>query len=300
METVNVGGRSIKVSNPGKIFYPRDKITKRMLVQYYVKVSGYMLPHIKDRPLTMHRFPAGVDREGFYQKEAPHYFPEWIQRYRAVNKTGGDTTYPLCNDAESLAYIAEQGCVTLHVWLSRVDKPDQPDKIVFDLDPPGPEFQPARIAALLLKEFLDKLELSCYVMTTGSRGLHVVLPLKRQYSFEQTRRFAQRVGKILSKKYPDHITVEPRKEKRQGRLYLDTTRNSYGQTSVAPYSLRAKNQAPVATPIEWRELDNSSLNAQSYSIKNIFSKLRREGDPWRNIYNYRCGIKDASEKMLFL
>ncbi len=296
---IKAGKQVIQVSNPDKILYPDDKITKLQVIQYYEKIANLMLPYLKDRPLTMHRFPDGISKEGFFQKEVPEYFPPWIEKIKLDNKTGGDTTYLLCQNKETLLYITEQACITPHIWLAKYDKPNHPDKIVFDLDPATPEdFESVRQTALLIKETLDKLELNTFIMTTGSKGVHVIIPIEREHTFEQTRLFAQKIAKNIAKNNPDKITVEQRKEKRKNRLFIDTTRNAYAQTSVAPYSLRAKKTAPIATPITWKDLENKNLNAKTYNINNIFQHLQNTPNPWKNITQQTNTLKQALNKIL--
>ncbi|WEU40108.1 MAG: non-homologous end-joining DNA ligase [Candidatus Odinarchaeum yellowstonii] len=295
---IKAGSQVIQVKNPDKILYPEDKITKLQVIRYYERIAPLMLPYLKDRPLTMHRFPDGINVEGFFQKEVPEYFPQWIEKTRLDNKTGGDTTYLLCQNKETLLYIAEQACITPHVWLARYDKPNHPDKIVFDLDPAKPEdFESVRETALLIKEKLDRLELNTFIMTTGSKGVHIIIPIEREYPFEQTRLFAQKLAKQIAKNKPDKITVEQRKEKRKNRLFIDTTRNAYAQTSVAPYSLRAKKGAPIATPISWSQLEDENLNAKTYNINNIFKYLDAQKNPWDKIENQVNNLKEAFNKL---
>ncbi len=294
---LKIGDKIIQVNNPDKIIYPDDKITKLQVIQYYERIASLMLAYLKDRPLTMHRFPDGISVEGFFQKEIPEYFPSWVERVKLENKTGGDTTYLLCQNKETLVYIAEQACITPHIWLARYDKPNHPDKIVFDLDPANPEdFETVRETALQLKEVLDRLELTSLVMTTGSKGVHVIIPIQREYTFEQTRQFAQIIAKKIVKNNPEKTTIEQRKNKRTGKLFIDTTRNAYAQTSVAPYALRAKKTAPVATPITWQQLENKNLNAKTYNIKNIFNHIEKTQNPWKNITE-QANIIKAIEKI---
>jgi len=295
---IKTGKQIIQVNNPDKILYPEDKITKLQVIQYYEKIAPLMIPHLKDRPLTMHRFPDGIIAEGFFQKEAPEYIPPWIEKIKLDNKTGGDTTYILCQNKETLLYIAEQACITPHIWLAKYDKPNHPDKIVFDLDPPtADQFEPVRETALLLKNTLEKLQLNTFAMTTGSKGVHIIIPIEREYTFEQTRLFAQKIAKNLAKNNPKQITVEQRKEKRTGRLFIDTTRNAYAQTSVAPYALRAKKTAPIATPLHWHELENKNINAKTYNINNIFKHLENTPNPWKNIIQQTNTLKQALNKI---
>ncbi|MFW6117245.1 MAG: non-homologous end-joining DNA ligase [Thermoproteota archaeon] len=278
------GSYTVEVSDVDKVLFPEDDFTKGDLIDYYNRISDVLLPHLKDRPITMQRFPDGINEEGFYQKEVPDYFPDWIERIKVEKKEGGSQNQVICNNKATLVYLADKACITPHIWLSRKDQLHHPDKIVFDLDPPDDDFEPVRSAASSLKKILDHLDLTSFVMTTGSRGLHVAVALDRSEDFDAVRDFAQRVAEYLASKHPDIFTTEERKKKRRGRLFLDILRNAYGQTSVAPYAVRAKTGAPIATPIDWKELKDKNLNSQSYTIDNIFQRLGQKDDPWKDIY----------------
>ncbi len=280
---LRVGSRVIELTRPDKVLFPgAPALTKRDLVEYYRRIARTMLPHLEGRPVTMQRFPDGIEAEGFFQKEISDYFPDWIPRV-AVPKAGGTVTHVLCEDAATLVYLADQACITLHVWLSRADKPRHPDRLIFDLDPPDDDFAPVRAAARLLEALLRDLGLTSYLMTTGSRGLHVVVPLDRRADFDQVRAFARDAAALLAHRHPRELTVEARINKRDGRLFLDTARNAYAQTGVAPYAVRAKRGAPVATPLAWEELGDPRLHARTYRMEDIFRRLEKTGDPWKDI-----------------
>jgi bifunctional non-homologous end joining protein LigD len=280
---MKVGSHTIETSNEDKIFFPESGITKGDLIHYYKDIAPIMLPHVQDRPITMHRFPDGIEGEGFYQKEIPDYFPQWMDRVRIKKKEGGENEQVVCNNAAALVYLANQACITPHVWLSRTDKLNYPDKLVFDLDPPGDEFEPVRKAAYTLKDMLKERRLTPFVMTTGSRGVHVVAPLDRSQDFDTVRTFAENLADVLAQDDPQYVTTEQRKPKRGSRVFLDMLRNSYAQTSVAPYAVRAKPGAPVATPLEWEELADTT--SQSYTIKTIFRRMGQKRDPWKSLYS---------------
>lgn len=291
---ITIEGHSIEVGSESKVLFPRDGITKKDLLNYYQRVSKTMLPHLQGRPITMQRFPDGLEGEGFYQKEISQYFPPWIERV-AVKKEGGKVNQVICEDTVTLLYLAEQACITLHISLSRVDRPYNPDLMIFDLDPSGKNFKAVRQSASLLRELLEELKLVSYIKTTGSRGVHVTVPLDRKADFNDTHVFAKDVAGILTKHHPKLLTDEQRKEKRYGRIFIDYLRNSYGQTAVAPYSVRAIEGAPVATPIDWEELNNSRLHPQCYNTSNIFRRLSHKADPWAGILNNANSLKKARE-----
>lgn len=295
---VHLGTRTIEISRPDKIMFPDSEISKAGLVDYYQKIAEKMLPHLREHPLNMQRFPDGIQSESFYEKAIPDYFPDWIDRAEVRVKGKGETqNQVVCNDAATLVYLADQACITTHIWLSRVDKLDYPDKMIFDLDPPGEDFEPVRFAANVLKEILDEVELKSFVMTTGSRGLHVVVPLDRKSDFESSRAFARDLVDVLADREPDRLTTEVRKDQRKGRLFLDYLRNSYAQTSVPPYTLRAIAAAPVATPIEWDRLEDPDLDSQTYNIQNIFRRLGQVEDPWKDIFSHAQSL-DPPRKLL--
>lgn len=285
-QRIQVDGHEIRLSNLDKAFFPDGGITKGDLIAYYHRVADAMLPHIYDRPLSMQRFPDGVGAEGFYLKDRPDYFPSWIASIELPKKEGGSVDYVLVQNTATLVYLADQAVVTLHVWLGRRDHPDKPDRLIFDLDPPdGIEngFELVKEGAYAVRSLLEDLDLAPHVMTTGSRGLHVTVALERRQDFDVTRRFARDAASLLVHRHPDRYTTEQRKAKRGDRLYLDVMRNAYGQTGVAPYSVRARPGAPVATPLEWNELEDAGLGPRSYTIRNVFDRLERTGDPWQGI-----------------
>jgi bifunctional non-homologous end joining protein LigD len=259
---VHLGSTTIEISNPEKVLYPEDGITKADLVGYYQRIAETMLPHIREHPINMQRFPNGIEAGGFYEKEIPDYFPDWVGRTQVYLK-GKDEMQDqvVCNDAATLVYLAEQACLTPHAWLSRADRLDFPDKMVFDLDPPDTDFELVKFAAKAVRDILNDVELKSFLMTTGSRGLHVVVPLDRTADFDTTRQFARDLVEALAQREPEKLTTEVRKDQRRGRLFLDYLRNSYAHTSVPPYALRAVSGAPVATPLDWEELEKSDLHA---------------------------------------
>lgn len=225
----------------------------------------------------LERHPDGIDDQGFVQKEVPDHFPDWIHRAE-LPKEGGTVTHVLCDETAALLYLADQGCVTLHRWLSKADRPDHPDRLVVDLDPPGEDFALVRDGALRLHELLEELELPSLPMTTGSRGAHVILPLDRWASFEEARAFARDLAEVLVSRHPDRLTTAARKQARRGRLYLDVQRNAYAQTAVAPYAVRARPGAPVAAPLSWDDLDDPDLHARRWTITDVDGLLKE--NPW--------------------
>ncbi|MFI6416162.1 non-homologous end-joining DNA ligase [Streptomyces sp. NPDC050842] len=274
---VQAGRRTVEVRRPGKVLFGDDGITKADLAAYYRTVARRMLPHLRGRPLMLERHPDGIDDPGFMQKEIPEHFPDWVHRAE-LPKEGGTVRYVLCEDTATLVLLADQGCITPHRWLSRADRPDHPDRLVFDLDPSDDDFTPVREAARWLHGLLDEIALPSVLMTTGSRGLHVLVPLDRRAPFDDVRAFAADVAGVLTDRHPDRLTTEARKKARAGRLYLDIQRNAYGQTAVAPYAVRARPGAPVAAPLAWDDLDDPDLDARRWTLADADRLL--EADPW--------------------
>jgi len=290
------GSLVVETSHEDKLYFPGDGLTKGDLLDYYAGVAEVMLPHLEGRPVTMHRFPDGIDGESFYHKEAPDYFPDWIERV-TVKKEGGTVHHILVEKAAALVYIANQGCIVPHVWLSRKDRLHHPDQLIFDLDPPDGDFAAVREAARELRELLEDLGLAVFVKTTGSRGLHVLAPLDRSADFDAVRAFARDAARVLAARHPDRLTTEVRKEKREGRLFLDTARNAYAQTAVAPYAVRALPGAPVAAPLDWEGLGDSSLDARRYTLRNIRRRLGQREDPWKGLMRHAHSLTRPREKL---
>jgi bifunctional non-homologous end joining protein LigD len=285
---------AVEISNPDKALFP-DGLSKAELARYYERVAETMLPHVRGRPVHMQRFPDGIEGEEIQQKQAPDYFPKFVKRARVKRKRGGSVEHVVIDNAETLVYLADQACITPHVWLSRTDRLDDPDQLIFDLDPPGRDLAPVRDAARALRELLEEVGLAAYVKTTGSRGLHVVSPLDRSSGFDDTRAFARELAALLAEREPKRFTVEQRKEKRRRRLYLDTARNAYAQTAVAPYAVRALAGAPVACPLEWRELGR--VEPQQFTVRNIARRLARREDPWAEIASDARSLREAQQRL---
>lgn len=296
MGTIKVGNHTVTLSNEDKILFPKSKITKGDLIDYYDFVASSMLSHVKNRLLSMHRFPSGIQSEGFFQKDAAEYFPSWIKRKAIKKKEDGTVKYVVCNNAATLVYLANLGCITMHIGLDKIDKLEMPDRMIFDIDPSKNDFARVKKCAQQLKQLLEHLKLPVFVMTTGSRGLHVVVPLKRVHTFDYVKKFAQQCARLLIAEHPKQMTMEIRKDKRRGKIFIDTLRNAFGQTAVAPYSVRAKEGAPIATPINWNELGRLKIS-QHYTIKNIVRRLNTKGDVWKTIDKHACSLKSVHKKL---
>lgn len=288
--------RKVEVTHPEKILFPKSKITKGEFFEYHKKIAKKMLPWMKGRPVSMLRFPNGITGEIFYQKNVSEYFPKWIKTKSIERKGAENIRMLVCNDEDTLLYLANQVC-TPHLWLSQIDKINHPDRMIFDFDPPKKEGFPLVMkAALELKAFLEKkLGLKAFVMTTGSKGLHVVVPIKREYSFSDVRSFARKIAVYMASQNSDY-TTELNIAKRKGRLFLDYLRNSLAQTAVAPFAVRPIEGAPVATPLDWKEL-KTGLTSQSFTIKNV---LKRKKDPWKKFQSSAASLKTPMRKLEML
>jgi bifunctional non-homologous end joining protein LigD len=274
----------VKLSHPDKVLFPDDGITKADLAAYYAAVADAMLPHMRDRPMNLWRWNAGIDGPRVVQQDIPKGAPDWVARVETPRRKGGTNCHMMVQEADTLRWLANQNCITPHVWTARRDRLDRPDRVVFDLDPePGMDFAIVREAALAVGERLRSAGLAPFAMTTGSKGIHVVAPLKRTRSSAWVRERAGELGAEVAAASPDTLTTEWRKEKRGGRILVDTARNTYGQTVVAPYAVRALPGAPVATPIDWGELEDDDLRAQSWTLRTVGERLASRGDAWAEI-----------------
>ena len=275
---MKVGRRTIELSKTDKLLFPDDGVTKGELVEYYEAIGPWMVPYLKHRPLSLERYPDGIDAQQLFNQNAPQYFPDWLETADVDRVNGsGHVRHAVVRDTASLVYLANQACITPHAWLSRADRVHNPDQLIFDLDPPD-GFEAARRAAVDLRTLLDELGLPTLVKTTGGKGLHVHVPLDRTADFDTARAFAREVAGVLTHRYPKRYTTEQRKNARRGRLYLDIMRNAYGQTAVPPYAVRARPGAPVATPLDWAELDD--VHPGEHTLRTVLDRLDGSGDPW--------------------
>ncbi len=283
---------SVEITHPDKVLFPDAGITKADLAGYYERVSEWMLPHVRFRPVSMQRFPDGVEAKGFFHKDIPDYFPRWIRRVE-VPKSGGSVTHVIVCDADTLVYLVGQNTITPHVWLSRADRLWQPDRMVIDLDPPpDSDFNAVRRAARATGELLRELGFTPFAQVTGSKGIHVWTPLRRRAHNDEVRALAGDIGRVLAARHPDELTTEFRKAKRDGRILVDTARNTYAQTAVPPYAVRPRPGAPVATPLKWEELI-PKLNPKAFTIRTVPGRIARQrSDPWAGMSAVRQLLPD--------
>jgi bifunctional non-homologous end joining protein LigD len=268
------------ITHPSKVLFPNDGITKGELAAYYEAIAPVMLPHIRGRPVTMERYPQGIDKPGFIQKNVSRGFPAWLHRVE-VPKKGGTVRHVLITDIRSLLWVVNQNTITPHVWTSRVPHLYEPDMCVFDLDPPS-DGDPAilRDAALALRDLLRDLSHQSWVKTSGSKGFHIVVPVTGELSTGGVARFANRVGRELVARDPAHLTQEFSKADRGGRIYVDTGRNGYGATCAAAYAVRPKPGAPVSAPCTWDEIVSGSVGPRTFTLRTMAERVASVGDLW--------------------
>jgi len=285
------------ITHPEKVLFPDDGITKGELANYYESVAAVMLPHIRGRPLTMERYPAGIGKKGFWQKDVSKGFPDWLERVE-VPKKDGVVHHALVNDARALLWMTNQNTITPHVWVSRVPSLRNPDVCVFDFDPSHEdELDVLRGVTLAVRDLLEDLGLRSWVKTSGSKGFHIVLSLDGRSSMRDVSRFADAVGALLVARDPEHLTREFSKTDRKGRILVDTGRNGYSATFAAPYAVRAKPGAPVSAPCTWDEIDSGQVGPRSFTLRTMADRIAQVGDLWSNMADERQGLQAAARRL---
>jgi bifunctional non-homologous end joining protein LigD len=270
----------VKLSNPDKVLFPDDGITKAELAEHYARVAERMVPHCRDRPMNLWRWNKGIAHDVVVQQSLPKGAPDWVARCEVPRRKGGNIVHGMINDADTLRWLAQQNCITPHVWNARCDIRDKPDRIVFDLDPSSEDdFDHIREGALVCAEVLRELGLVPFAKVSGSRGIHIIAPLKRTRTADEVRARAGELAEQIAAERPDALTTFWRKDKREGRILVDVARNTYGQTIVAPYAVRALAGAPVAMPVTWDEVADAGLRPRQFGLRDIEARLARE-DPW--------------------
>jgi bifunctional non-homologous end joining protein LigD len=278
------------------VLFPDDGITKGELAAYYEAMAPVILPHMRGRPLTMERYPTGIDRKGFWQKDVSKGFPPWLQRVE-VPKKDGVVHHPVVTDLRSLVWITNQNTITQHVWASRVPDLKHPDLCVFDLDPSGDDPAAVRAAAIDLRDLLEELTLPSWIKTTGSKGFHIVVPLDGKTPIGSVARFANAVGALFVSLAPDRLTQEFSKKDRTGRIYVDTGRNGYHATFAAAYTVRAKRGAPVSAPCTWEEIERGEVDPGTFTLRNMPERIEKVGDLWADLRRRGRSLKRATEKV---
>jgi bifunctional non-homologous end joining protein LigD len=292
---LKAGRRTVEISRPEKLLIPPE-VSKADLAGYYADIAAVMLPHIEDRPLNYERYPDGIEGHRIFQQHAGSHFPAWI-RTAELPKKGGTVKHVVASEAATLVYLANQACITFHSWLSRADRPNRPDKMVFDLDPSVERPDEMRHAARLIAGLLNELGLRPWVMTSGSRGYHVVVSLQRRADYDVVRPFSRDLATLAAARNPELFTIEQRKANRGDRILVDYLRNGYGTTSVAPYSVRARPHAPVATPLHLEELEDEATSPQRWTVANVRERVERDGDPWQDFRGSGQTLTQARKRL---
>ncbi len=292
-----IGKQEVKLTNQNKIYFPKDDVTKGDLIDYYQKMSRYILPHIKNRPQSMNRFPNGIDGMSFYQKDASDNIPDWVETH-AVHSDSGDKfiDYIICNDKATMAYMNNLGCIEFNVWTSQIQTIDKPDYLVLDLDPSeNNSFEDVIETAQMVKTIIDKGKVEGYCKTSGSSGIHIYIPMGAKYEFEQVKNFAHVLMQLVQQKLPEITTLERALQKRdKNKIYLDYLQNRRGQTLASVYSVRPKNGAPVSMPIEWSEL-KSGLKPTDFNIENALERVKKKGDLFKPVLGKGIDMLKALE-----
>jgi bifunctional non-homologous end joining protein LigD len=286
----------VVITHPEKVLFPDDGITKGELAAYYKMIAPVMLPHIVRRPVTMERFPAGIGKKGFLQKDVSKGFPPWLQRVE-VPKKDGVVHHPIVTDEQSLLWLVNQNSITPHVWTSRAPEVYYPDICVFDLDPSIDEMDMLRGAALAVRDLLEELGLPSWVKTSGSKGFHIAVPLDGRTEMGKVEQFAHSVGALLVKRDPKNLTQEFHKAARGRRILIDTGRNGWSATHAAVYSVRAKTGAPVSSPCTWEEVEGGRVQPRTFNLKNMAARIQDVGDLWSGMRRRRRSLVRAAAKL---
>ena len=284
------------ITHPEKVLFPEDGITKGDLASYYEAIAPYMLPHIRGRPVTMERYHRGISAPGFFQKDVSKGFPDWLERAE-VPKKGGTVHHPLVNDTRSLLWLANQNCITPHVWISRVPNVYEPDICVFDLDPSENHPDNLRSAALALRDVLQELGLTSWIKTSGSKGFHIVVPIDGKADYGEVATFAHRVGSLLVSRDPDRFTQEFNKVDRGNRILVDTGRNGYSATFAAAYAVRAKPHAPISAPCTWDEVTRGKVDPQTFTLQTMAARIAKVGELWEEMLGQKQSLRTAIDQL---
>jgi len=284
------------ITHPEKVLFPDDGITKGDLAAYYDAMAPVLLPHLRGRPITMERYPAGIGRKGFWQKDVSKGFPAWLKRVE-VPKKDGVVHHPVITDTRSLLWVTNQNTITQHVWISRIPDLYHPDICVFDLDPSKDDPSELRAAATGLRDLLEALKLPSWIKTSGSKGFHIVVPLDGKTKTGDVAGFAHAVGRLFVSHAPDHLTQEFSKSDRGGRIYVDTGRNGYSATFAAAYTVRARRGAPVSAPCTWEEVAGGKVGPATFTLRNMPERVARVGDVWADLKKRGYSLKRPMEKL---
>ncbi|GEP94992.1 DNA ligase D [Chitinophaga cymbidii] len=295
--SLRLNNQSVALTNQQKIYWPKEKITKGQLIDYYLSVADHMLPYLKDRPQSLHRYPNGINGMSFYQKDLDtETIPSWLKTTPVLaESTGKEVDYLICNNTATLIYMANLGCIEINPWLSRISKPDHPDYIVIDLDPEDIAFRHVVDTANVVHEILEGYGIESFAKTSGASGMHIYIPTGAKYEYETCRLFAEFIAKEAHAKLPDLTSVVRAKSKRQKKVYIDFLQNSRGQTVAAPYSARPRPGATVSTPLQWKEV-NAKLDIKNFHIGNTMQRLEKHGDLWAGMSKVKNDLRVVLKK----
>ena len=293
---ITISGQKVKLTNLEKIFWPEEKITKGDLIEYYADVAKYILPHLKDRPQSLHRFPDGIRGEGFYQKNYEDA-PKWVKQVKIHSESDGkNVNYLVCQNEADLLFLVNLGCIDLNPWNSHIGHLNYPDYLIIDLDPEDVPFRNVIEVALATKKVLGKFDIPTFPKTTGLRGMHILIPTAAKYTYEQVRNLAEVLVTLIHKEVPEITSLERHPEKRHKKVYLDYLQNSEGQTIASAYSIRPAAKAPVSTPLRWNEV-TKSINPEDFTIKNTKNRLKKIGDIFKPVLSKGIDIKRILAKI---
>lgn len=288
---VTIRNHEVKLTNLDKIMWP-EGLTKAHLIKYYSDMAPYILPHLYNRPVVMKRYPGGLTGEPFYQKECPDYAPAWIKRY-PVEHSEKVVNYIICNDKETLVWLANQACIELHAWLAGIENLESPDLAVMDLDPAeGATFADTLEIALLVKGALEEFTVKSFPKTSGASGLHLFIPIKPCYSWQQVTGAMKYIAELVAAVHPDRATIERKVDKRGSKVYLDYLQNGRGKTMAFPYSLRPLPGAPVSTPLHWREVARGDLHPEYFNMESIFNRIESQGEIYACVLSEKQSLDD--------
>ena len=297
-QQITINKKQLKFTNLNKLYWKKEGITKGDMLNYYAQIAPYILPYMKDRPQSLHRHPDGINGMSFFQKDIRGKVADWIPRHESFSESNNETIeYMVCNDEATLLYMANLGCIEMHPWHSRTQKPDNPDYCLIDLDPDKSNtYEQVMESAHLVKQLLDDVGADCYPKTSGSTGLHIYIPLGAKYSYDQSKQLAELIVTIVNGELPNTTSVLRNPEKRKGKIYLDFLQNRESQTVAAPYSLRPKPNAPVSTPLDWSEV-KKGLTSSTYTMHTIFDRLKKTGDIFYPVLGKGINLQSVLKKI---
>lgn len=295
---ITIKGKKVKVTNLNKLYWKDEKISKGDLINYYISISKYILPYLKNRPESLNRHPNGINEPGFYQKDMDlKNLPEWVKTAKIYSSsTKKYIDYLLCNDEATLIYMVNLGCIEINPWNSVYKKPDKPDYMILDLDPGNIVFKEVVKTALVIKDICDETDVPAFCKTSGATGLHIYIPLNAKYDYDNVKSFAEIFAAIVNSRLPDTTSIERAVNKRKDKIYIDFLQNRKGQTIAAPYSVRPKPHATVSTPLKWSEV-NYKLNPEDFTIFNTGKRLDKVGDLWKGVLGNGIHLKKSIKKL---